>query len=57
MNDNDGTANGGDQDVSVDFSMSIGNKPVIANLSGDTVAFVENSGDVALDTNADATRQ
>ncbi|UWR47293.1 DUF4347 domain-containing protein [Phaeobacter inhibens] len=55
LNDNDGTANGGDQDVSVDFSMSIGNKPVIANLSGDTVAFVENGGDVALDTNADAT--
>ncbi|MFV1495455.1 DUF4347 domain-containing protein [Phaeobacter sp. JH20_02] len=55
LDDNDGTANGGAQSTSVDFSMILGNKPVVANLAGDTVAFVENLGAVALDNGGNVT--
>ncbi|MEY8833378.1 DUF4347 domain-containing protein [Phaeobacter italicus] len=54
LNDGDGTANGGAEETTADFTMSLGNRPVIANLSGDSVAFVEDGGAVLLDANADA---
>lgn len=53
INDADGTANGGDEDGAANFTMTIGNAPTLADLSGDTVTFNE-TGPVKLDLNGDA---
>ncbi len=55
LNDADGTANGGAQSTTANFTMTIGNLPVISNLSGDSVTFTENGGAVVLDSGGNAT--
>ncbi|PAU93062.1 hypothetical protein CK503_14175 [Aliifodinibius salipaludis] len=55
LNDGDGTANGGDHDDNSNFSMTLGNPPVISNLDGDTVDFLEEGPPVTLDVLASAT--
>jgi hypothetical protein len=54
LNDADGTANGGDEDATANFSMILGNPPVISNLDGDTVTFTEGTA-VLLDSASNAT--
>ncbi|MTI88250.1 MAG: T9SS type A sorting domain-containing protein [Balneolaceae bacterium] len=55
INDGDGTANSGDEDVTADFTMSVGNRPVIANLDGDGVDFLVDGPAVGLDDGTAAT--
>ncbi|WP_170245693.1 Ig-like domain-containing protein [Fodinibius salinus] len=55
LSDNNGTANGGDQDVTADFSMTLGSPPVVGNLDGDTVDFEVGGPAVNLDDGGNAT--
>ncbi len=55
LNDADGTANGGDQDTTANFTMTVGNLPAIANLNGDSVTFTEGGGAAVIDSGGDAT--
>ncbi|WP_308911515.1 DUF4347 domain-containing protein [Pseudokordiimonas caeni] len=50
LNDGDGTANGGDEDVAGSFTITVTpNPPVISNLNGDSATFTEGGSAVALD--------
>lgn len=53
LNDGDGTANGGAQATTANFSMVLGNLPVIANVSGGSVTFNEGGGALLLDAGSD----
>ncbi|MEC4766724.1 DUF4347 domain-containing protein [Halomonas sp. CUBES01] len=55
LSDGDGTANGGDEDATANFSLTLGNPPVVGHLEGDTVTFNEGDGRVRLDQAASAT--
>ncbi|WP_138429678.1 putative Ig domain-containing protein [Fodinibius saliphilus] len=55
LNDADGTSNSGDEDVTADFSMVIGNPPVVGNLDGDTVDFEVGGSAVTLDDGGNVT--
>ncbi|WCL54134.1 DUF4347 domain-containing protein [Gimibacter soli] len=51
LNDGDGTANGGDQDASGAFTITMTpNPPVISNMDGDSATWTEGGSAVALDT-------
>ncbi|WP_221930362.1 Ig-like domain-containing protein [Gracilimonas mengyeensis] len=54
LNDADGIANGGDEDAAANFTMTLGNPPVIANLGGDAVDFLVDGPAVNLDALAAA---
>ncbi|MCK0070732.1 beta strand repeat-containing protein, partial [Kordiimonas laminariae] len=50
LNDNDGTANSGDEDTTANFTINVSpNPPVIANLSGDSFTFTEGDDATTLD--------
>jgi hypothetical protein len=55
LNDADGTTGGGDQDTTANFTMTLGNPPVLANLNGDTVAFTEGDSQALLDQDSSLT--
>lgn len=55
VNDGDGTADGGVEEASATFTMTLGNPPSIAGLGGDSVNFAEGDSAVVLDTNGDLT--
>ncbi|TFH86517.1 DUF4347 domain-containing protein [Billgrantia azerbaijanica] len=55
LNDGDGTGGGGDQDTTANFTMTVGNLPVIGNLEGDSVTFTEGDPVTPLDQGGDAT--
>ncbi|WP_169816637.1 DUF4347 domain-containing protein [Rhodovibrio salinarum] len=55
LNDADGTANGGDQDTAVSFTVSVTpNPPIIGNLDGDSVT-VANGTAISIDVGGNAT--
>ncbi|WP_404422171.1 DUF4347 domain-containing protein [Thalassospira australica] len=55
VNDGDGTADGGVEEASATFTMTLGNPPSIAGLGGDSVNFAEGDSAVVLDANGDLT--
>lgn len=56
LNDNDGTANSGDEDASGSFSIDITpNPPVIGNLDGDSFTYTEGAGATDIDVSGNAT--
>ncbi|GHF12293.1 hypothetical protein GCM10017044_02780 [Kordiimonas sediminis] len=56
LNDGDGIANGGDQDVSGSFTINVTpNPPVIGNLDGDSISFTEGDSATTLDVGSNAT--
>ncbi|WP_163649504.1 DUF4347 domain-containing protein [Modicisalibacter sp. 'Wilcox'] len=54
LNDGDGIANGGDQDTTANFTMKVGNLPVVGNLDGDSINFKEGDTPVVLDAGGNA---
>lgn len=56
LNDNDGTANGGDEDATANFTINVTpNPPVIGSLDGDSLTFTENDSATAIDVGGNAT--
>jgi hypothetical protein len=54
LNDADGTSDSGDQDTTANFTMILGNAPVIGNLNGDSVTFADGGSAVTVDQNTDS---
>ena len=55
INDGDGTANGGDQDVAASFSLTVTSEaPVVNNLDGDSVSMTS-GGTIAIDKGSNVT--
>lgn len=54
VSDGDGNLNGGSTSTSADFTMTLGNAPVISDLNGDSISYTEGGAAVQLDVGTSA---